>query len=236
MYGELGRTTYITRRYFDIVKYWFKILSAAENKYVKIIYNSMLRDINQLLNKVNWASLLRDLLMSLGFYNVWLNQGVGNYNEFMSVLKQRLTDNFVQNWSSRLDNSSRALFYRSIASFKFQPYLEYINICKFSQSFSKLRMSSHRLQIEAGRWARPSSIPLNERKCSFCQVIEDEFHFVLKCQLYSDLRKKYISNYYWRRPSIVKLLELLNSDNQTRIRRLGAFIHQAFKLRTDLLY
>ena len=160
--GVRGITTYITRRYFDIVKYWFKILSAAENKYVKIIYSLMLRDINQLPNKVNWASLLRDLLMSLGFYNVWLNQGVGSYNEFMSVLKQRLTDNIVQNWSSRLDNSSRALFYRSIASFKFQPYLEYINICKFSQSFSKLRMSSHRLQIEAGRWARPNSIPLND--------------------------------------------------------------------------
>ena len=68
VYGELGRTTYITRRYFDIVKYWFTILSAAENKYIKIIYNLMLRDINQLPNKINWASLLRDLLMSLGFF------------------------------------------------------------------------------------------------------------------------------------------------------------------------
>ena len=97
-------------------------------------------------------------------------------------------------------------------------------------------MSSHRLQIEADRWARSNSIPLNERNCSFCQVIEDEFHFVLECQLYSDLRKEYISNYYWRRPSMVKFLELLNFDNQTRIRKLGAFIHQAFKLRTDLLY
>ena len=80
-------------------------------------------------------------------------------------------------------------------------------------------MSSHRLQIEAGRRARHNSIPLNEIKCSFCQVIEDEFHFVLECQLYSDLRKNYISKYYWRRSSIVKFLELLNSDNQTRIRK-----------------
>ena len=57
----------------------------------------MLRDIEQLSNKVNLASLLRDMLMSLGIYNAWLNQGVGNYNGFMSVLKQRLTDNFIQN-------------------------------------------------------------------------------------------------------------------------------------------
>ena len=32
-----------------------------------------------------------------------------------------------------------------------QPYLEKVNICKFSRAFSKLRVSSHRLEIEAGR-------------------------------------------------------------------------------------
>ena len=156
--------------------------------------------------------------MSLGSNNVWLQQGVGDFNGFMSELKQRLTDNFVQNWSARLENSPRALFYRSFASFRFQPYLEFINIQKFSQSFSKLRRSSHRLEIEAGRWVRPTRKPLYERKCSFCKVIEDEFHFVLECQLYSDLRKKHISKYYWRRPSMAKFLELLKSENRHCIR------------------
>ena len=99
VYEELGRTKYITRRYFDIVKYWFKVSSAPDNIYSKIIYNLMLQDIEQLPNKVNWTSLLRDMLMALVFYNVWLNQGVGNYNGFMPVLKQRLIDNFIQNLS-----------------------------------------------------------------------------------------------------------------------------------------
>ena len=98
-----------------------------------------------------------------------------------------LTDNFVQNWFSRLDDSSRALCHRSIALFRFQPYLEIINIQKFCQAFSKLRMSSHRLEIEAGRWVRPIRIPIVQRKCSVCNVIEDEFHFVLECQLYNDI-------------------------------------------------
>ena len=104
------------------------VLATPDHKYVKIIYNLMLLDINRLPNKVNWASLLRDLFMSLDFNNVWLQQGVGDFNGFMSVLKQRLTDNFVQNWSARLENSSHALFCRSFASFRFQPYLEFINI------------------------------------------------------------------------------------------------------------
>lgn len=236
IYGELGRTTYLIKRYCIIIKYWFKILSADENKYIKQVYKLMVRDIDLLVNKVNWASLVRHLLMSLGFYEVWLNQGVGNYAGFISILKQRLTDNFIQNWTNRLENSSRALFYRSIASFQFQPYLDHINIQKVSQSLSKLRMSSHRLEIEAGRWARPTSLPIDQRKCFMCQVVEDEYHFVIECHLYSDLRQKYISKYYWQRPSMFKFIELIKSSNRGCLRKLGTFIKQAFKVRTDFLY
>ena len=46
IYGELGRTNFLTRRYLLIIKYWFKILSAGENKYVKRIYRLMLNDID----------------------------------------------------------------------------------------------------------------------------------------------------------------------------------------------
>ena len=185
IYGEFGRTTYQTKRYFIIIKYWFKILSAHNNKYIKIIYELMLRDIERLPRKVNRASLVRHLLMTLEYYDILLGQGVGSYDGFMSILKQRLTDNFVQNWHSRLEESSRAVFYRSIASFKFQPYLEHLNVNKFSQALSKIRVLSHRLEIEAGRWARPHSTPINDRKCLVCQVLEDEYHFIIECQMYT---------------------------------------------------
>ena len=78
IYGELGRTNCITKRYILIIKYWFKILDVKRTKYIKIVYNMMLHDMDQAANSVNWASLVRHLLLSLGFYEVWLNQGVGN--------------------------------------------------------------------------------------------------------------------------------------------------------------
>ena len=62
IYGELGRENYATKRSFLIIKYWFKILQTPENKYIKIIYNMMIRDIEKLPNKANWTSLVRDLL------------------------------------------------------------------------------------------------------------------------------------------------------------------------------
>ena len=110
VYGELGRTTLITKRYLIIVKYWFKILTSPDNKYINLVYRMMLNDLELRQNIVNWASLVKHLLLSLGFYEVWLAQGVGNYNAFITIFKQRLTDTFIQNWHSRLHSSNRAVF------------------------------------------------------------------------------------------------------------------------------
>jgi hypothetical protein len=32
-------------------------------------------------------------------------------------------------------------------------------------------------------------------------VVENEYHFILQCEKYIDVRRKYIQKYYWQRPS-----------------------------------
>ena len=72
------------------------------------------------------------------------------------------------------------------------------------------------------------------RKCSLCNVLEDEFHFVLECNMLTELRKKYISRYYWNRPSMHKFISLINNQNQTCIRKLSTFIFQALNYEQNL--
>ena len=91
----LASASQARQKYFIIIKFWFKILLAQENKYIRMVYELMLNDFDMLPNKNNWASLVRNVFMSLCFYDVWLDQGVGNYKGFMTELSQRLTDNFV---------------------------------------------------------------------------------------------------------------------------------------------
>ena len=63
------------------------------------------------------------------------------------------------------------------------------NIGTFKRSLSQLRMSSHRLCIETGRWHRPNQTPISE---SICYVfLEDEYYFVLECSWYLNLRNNY---------------------------------------------
>ena len=91
-------------------------------------------------------------------------------------------------WAGRLNISSRASLYTYISNFKFKPYLDICNIPKFIYSVTRVSVSSQRLNTECGRWARPNIIPVNERKCQNGNALEDEYHFVLECSLYNELK------------------------------------------------
>ena len=236
VYGELGRSSFQSKWFYIIIKYWLKIISCNENKCIKHVYYMMLRDMDAMPEKENWAMLVKRLLDSLGFNNVWLAQGVGNVNVFLNLVKQRIHDNFIQNWNSRLEESSRATFYTRINSFKFQHYLNFIKVKKCRNALSRLQCSSHRLEIESGRWHRPIRKPVDERKCKNCNVVEYEFHFLFECPLYNELRIQYLDSYFYENPNQFKLKQLFQSTQEKQIIDISIFIYKAFTLRNSVLY
>ena len=59
------------------------------------------------------------------------------------------------------------------------------------KQLSRIRSGANRLRIEEGRANR---IPPEDRKCWFgCGEVEDEHHFLMSCQVYSDLRQDVIN-------------------------------------------
>ena len=62
-----------------------------------------------------------------------------------------------------------------------------------------------------------------------CNEIEDEYHVVMCCQKYTDLRKKFLPKYVYKRPSMLKFVELLNEGNKNCLKKLGIFAHLVFE-------
>ena len=225
----------LSRRYVSIIKFWLKVVSSHDNKYIRQIYAMMLNDMVTHPLKQNWASRVKDLLSRLGFFEVWESQGVGNENLFLGIFKQRVRDVFTKDWHSRLEDSTKARCFITFSSFQYKTYLDMLNIAKYRKNLGRLRLSSHRLEVEAGRWAKPNKIPYENRKCKNCDVLEDEFHFVMECSLYGDLRKKYIRRYYWQRPNMLKFIELISTEHCKTLKILSVFIEKGFRLRKELL-
>ena len=82
------------------------------------------------------------------------------------------------------------------------------------------------------RTAKPNKIPYQNRKC---KVLEDEFHFLLECHLYTDLRKRYINKFFWTRPNMLKFIELMSIDHGNMLKQLSVFIEKAFQWRKEII-
>ena len=54
-------------------------------------------------------------------------------------------------------------------------------------AFTRMRLSSHHLKIETGRWSR---IPRERRLCQ-CGSVQDEVHVILHCPLLHSIRERF---------------------------------------------
>ena len=59
---------------------------------------------------------------------------------------------------------------------------------------ARLRMGSHHLAVETGRWERPRKVPRAQRVCLLCNVgaVEDEMHFLFECQGLEGVRGRHL--------------------------------------------
>ena len=107
-----------------------------------------------------------------------------------------LTDHFIECWKYEKSNSSKLSFY-NVCKKKFarEPYLDVSKGFSRRYNTTKIRISSHDLEIECGRY---NNIPREARICAWCNmsmginVVEDENHLINDCDLYASLRNKLI--------------------------------------------
>ena len=99
-----------------------------------------------------------------------------------------------------------------------------IAMCKF-------RTSNHPLEIERRRYER-LIVPRFMRKCTLFNLNEtgNEYHFLLICPFFSELRNRFIPAKYLRRINFVHVLDLISSKDNNTMLNLAKYIKEALKL------
>ena len=74
-------------------------------------------------------------------------------------------------------------------------------------------------------------------KCrpSNMNAVESEYHFLLCCPKYTNLRELYFSTTYKSWANAHKFVSLLSSENNVAIIKLGKYLKEAFELRYQSL-
>ena len=186
----------------------------------------MIRDMENMVDITNWAGLLKQMLETFGFGYMWHQQNLLNKNDtaIISLFKQRLHDVYLQRINADIFNVISNRLYKHLnVSFVNNGYLnstpgKYIRI-----AITKFRLGSHNLMIERGRWLK---LELIDRECTSCGKLDDEFHVLTECRLYTTWRKKYLPNWLYNRPSMHKLVTFLDNVKGKQLINFGLYCHK----------
>ena len=232
LYCELGRKPLIVFRKLRIIRYWIKVIR-SDNPLLRNTYNMLADDAinNVTYNGNNWAYNVKNILHNLGLGYIWENQNTIEHVPY-PVIKQRIFDSVNQELMMSINTSTKLQMYSSFKSdTAYEPYLSKIRNRKYKFALSRLRLTSHSLAVETGRY---NGTPREERMCIKCNMnsIENEYHFLLVCPHYTDIRRKYFAPYYCRWPSMRKFMSLMQSKNGRIVNNLSKYIFYANPKRT----
>ena len=107
-------------------------------------------------------------------------------------------------------------------------------------AISKIRTSSHKLEIETGRYTRHIT-PIEKRICHLCKVVKDEFHFILQCYIYTierdNLLKKNqaVDPLFQDKLPVDKFAYLVTSNDAQTLTWVGKYVHSSFEKRENYM-
>ena len=172
-----------------------------------------------------------------------------NFNEinsrnFKLQCKRAVKTHFESQWVSDTQNIPKNPILRSYSLYKhglyFEPYLDLISDSRYRTALTRLRTSSHVLEIERGRYTVPKTA-VCDRLCKICHQIEDEAHFLIDCKLYDIHRQElYVKiSARWTDFTLLndhgKFIFLMSCTDPYILGWLGKFVYKSFNKRAENL-
>ena len=214
------------------IKNWERIhLNNANNLLIASHIYAMKEDLP-------WEASMKNIFSVNGLLDIYLDKVNGSEESsrtsMANTMFRRLVDQFNQSSLEVIHSSSKM---RTLRLLKEEPgreaYLVDIVNPRHRRAMSKLRLSSHTLEIERGRYTK---VPAEERFCAYCKqmgqnTVEDENHFLLKCPMSDELRDKYLQSEIVNNPHISddeKLSQILTDSD---LKKTAKFIFLSFEHR-----
>ena len=230
--GECGRVPPSVSCRASTICFMNRVSSMPDTTLVKQVLNSLMHLHDQ--GFKTWVSPVLKVMRELDI------SPSSDINAFNKKCKQTLIENFKTDWGKNLRDIQRNPILRTYNTFKqryvTEPYLYLVKYIKYRVALSRFRSSSHTLEIERGRYAKPI-IPVQERLCRVCLVLEDGRHLLFHCVLYDGERRKLLSKIEARYNGFLSLdihqmwSFLLSNEDCQCLTWLGKYLYDAFDIR-----
>ena len=175
---------------------------------------------------------MKSLLCKCDYGFVWLFGGVGDEKPFLRDFKERLRQNFTQDWFSHLSQSTCFEMYHCFKSvIGREEYLDLNKVHIYRTALARCRLgmspfNAHRLRY---------SLSEANRACPFFpDKVEDEAHVLFDCFVYGNIRNVYI-NKAQNISLQEQVLSVLKCTDDSSLVALGKYLFLAVQIRKKRL-
>ena len=165
--GETGRFPLHLRQEDTVIKSWGRIQQLPNSNTLSKIYRDLLRLSEQ--GYDTWSGRVKSIFAKFNVEDKMANKLTSaDIDKFVQNFHEIRYTRYQQDWLDAINDnrkSSKLLTYRLVKTdYRIEPHILYIRNKKHQRALTRLRVSSHKLNIELGRHWRPS-IPRDERVC-----------------------------------------------------------------------
>ena len=239
LYGDSGRIPTALRLLKQLIDYFNKLKLQDKNCSNTIVRHAFAEQ-QQL--KLPWYSSILSIAQKLDERSAYGEKLKTKIMPNSSLCSLNAITWFKALWSNECNSNRKLNFYNTVKDeFGLEPYL---TKCSHSTSrmVAKLRMSSHSLNVETGRHGS-KACSLHNKCCPHCTdqdalelllalpgdtipIIEDEFHVLITCPQYEDIRNKLDKK---TREALVNNMQSLFEEE--KVTKIANYISKVFKKR-----
>ena len=182
--AECGRWPIIIRWMKRITLFCNRVLNARDGTILRCAFDTAMTATN---SRGSWAAQMLQALNRFGYDNITtrrIQDVESRLQEWYCGYIRDCTGTKIRHYFTNVSND----LHFNPSSYLIAPYLTRVHHkwkrCKLTQ----LRVGSHWLREETGRWA---GIAREARQCQRCGILEDLQHVIFECPLYNELRIHY---------------------------------------------
>ena len=200
LYGEMGWLKTKYRHYIHVIRFWNRLVNMDNHRLTKHIFQS--DALFSVTGKRNWSYYVNSIIQNLRLpENVFENfVACDNLN-----VKQKTFLSMEAEWKPDISKKPKLRKYITLKkNFAIPNYVSTLLPKPHRSIFAQFCCGILPLRVETGRrqkvrdetTGQTRSLKLEERVCSICSSgeVEDEYHFLLKCDVFSDIRVDYKNN------------------------------------------
>ncbi len=219
--GDVGWVSSGVRRKVEMFRYWNRIMKMDSERLTKKLF---MYDFANRRASGSWNSDIFKLFQSVDMINAYYNMNEVDLIHIKNILHNIEKDK----WETDIKEVPKLRTYCTFKEcYETEPYVYRVCNRAHRSILSQFRCGILPIKIETGRY---TNIPLEFRQCILCDqnAIEDENHFLFKCEFYSSIRNSFFNMYKEH------FSDFDNVDDVSKLKYMMS--HDMVKITAELIY